>query len=95
MDKIIGLVNRVLNIKPVSPIEKLDQERQREEAKAAELRKILEAKQKLAKSATVVAQLKSSIADTDSEIAETRGAKQAKSATKTSQQPQFSKLNRH
>jgi hypothetical protein len=95
LDKIVGLVNRILNIKPVSPIEKLEQERIREEAKAAEMRKILEAKKKLAQSVTVVAQLKSSIADTDNEIAETRGVKQAKSATKTSQSPTFSKLNRH
>lgn len=95
LDKIVSLVNRVLNIKPVSPVEKLEQERQQEEARANELRKILEAKQKLAQSVAVVAQLKSSIADTDNEIAETRGVKQAKSATKVSQQPQFSKLNRH
>ena len=86
--------NRLFNIRKLSELELLEQERQREEARATELRKILEAKRKLAQSVSTTAHLQKEITDTNDTIAVTRGQKSVKKVQDTAKPGQLPGVGR-
>jgi heme/copper-type cytochrome/quinol oxidase subunit 2 len=88
----VSAVRSFVRIEQVSELDKLERERQAEDARAVELRKILDAKQKLARSVAAVSQIQKDITSTDEEIASTRGLKQT---PKPGKQLPFGRVARH